>query len=954
MLLALPAVSQCLAQSSGPVGVDLIILIDQSASMSGTVDHNATDPYNNRVTTAKYLIEYLHFDGAYVNEERANRVTVLGFGSPDETHTLVGLTEVETANDVEQAQARIVSENLGNTSFISALRLVREQFPPATDSEPRQRIIVIITDGGPYDARTNRANDPFTYGDYFSEIDSYYTEQLGADTFPLYVIGVDEENLYWSNVVRYWDRIAGDGHAVRVEEIEEANREIVRLLCPLMNPNQPEDYCALADLGPHFVQPYASLVQFSFFKYDPEAEADLYAPGEYPGNPISLSSPDVEIEMIAGEEGDARDEIYRISNPEPGCWMTDRQGTGQVDVFVQVAFHSMEITSPSSAHPQVLPLTIELELLDDQGNPVSELPEYPVELVTQLFDAEGQPHPIQVQHVGDGVYRTTSPMILNPSGFYTLTMEGYTTVGPSVAASCITSTQDIPIFERKHFQLYVSEPALEVLNPELPALRYGPIDDLQLGFVDPDGNLLSIPEDVPWTMRVHALTPDGSHLDLPTPEWDDGRFIFSDPVFLPENGSHILVAELTQDSGQTLAFQTPLTVTENVRVVSPGENHPVHGPLRMVEVELRDENDQAIELDPTAYPLDLIARVYSGENLTQEVILLPTEEPGRYRRDVSWVFENPGQLDMEILGNIRTRPGDSEQAFVVRREIEVSPYLPYFRVISPDETEENPTYPLHHWYLPPFPFGLRDMPIRVELLHEGERASASEFFISPDIDQLFTAEVSGPGIERTVQLRDVSANEQVFGANLEDFEEEGIYTATIQLDGSVVGGVPTEGAWQDVVIAFEVSDPPLYPIAWWSFLVLLAAVTVTWIGWQVTNRWILSPARGKLIMERRSGGEIDSKSLVSFGRNRFTISGRKLGNLLQLKKVQVRRVQPMERRARGSTELVEGISVVVTTEKGEEVSGEIFAQRVRGRRDTLTSPALKTRDGDRYQIRYEN
>jgi hypothetical protein len=144
------------------------------------------------------------------------------------------------------------------------LRLAREQFPPATDAEPRQRIIVLITDGGPSDERN------MSYGEYFAEVKSYYDTHLGAERFPLYIINVDKGDeagrlRYWNEVSREWKNIAGNNNVILVREIEATNREIVKVLCPRLNPNQPPEYCTVAGLGPHFVQPYARMVQFSFF-----------------------------------------------------------------------------------------------------------------------------------------------------------------------------------------------------------------------------------------------------------------------------------------------------------------------------------------------------------------------------------------------------------------------------------------------------------------------------------------------------------------------------------------------------------------------------------------------------------------------------------------------------------------------------------------------------------------
>ncbi len=946
MMVTLLPTKASVAQSTVGPGVDLIILIDQSGSMSR--DEPITDPDKVRVSIAQYLMEYLYFDGAYVNADRVNRVTVIGFGSPNQTHSMVNLTPLESAADVGHAQAGIAAEDLGATSFIAALRLVREQFPPATDVELRQRIIVLITDGGPADERN------MSYGEYFDEIKGYYDTHLGSERFPLYVINVDKGDRagrlrYWNEVARDWKTIAGDTNVILVRQIEETNREIVKVLCPRLNPNQPPEYCAVASLGPHFVQPYARMVQFSFFKYDPKAQARLYRPGEYPNTRIKPSDPDVKYEATQ-TDGNTRDEIYRISNPSVGCWITDREGTGQVDVFVQVAFHKIDIASPLSAHPQIQPLTIKLELLDDQKQPVDELPDYPIKLETELIDKDGDKIPLQMQRVGAGQYATVSPLMLTKTGTYTLTTEGYTTVATSPLVNCITSTQNIPIFQRQTFQIFVSRPTLTVFEPDQPLLRYGPITGLVLGFTDSNGNPITDTQNAPWTMQVSAKSPSGRITDLPTPRWDNGHFRIVDPFFLPENGTYTLTARLVgQDGAQLAEYQTSFTTAENINVLMPGACYPASAPVEAIDIELRDDKGQPIAVNPN-YPLNLIAEIARPDGQLEQVVLARASEPGRYRSPVKWSFQK-GIHVLTLTGKTRLLPGEKEQdAFVARREIDISGSLPYFRVVSPDETQGNASYALHNWFIPPLPFALRSMPIRVELLSDTQQAKASDFFIT-NPNELFTLEIEGQAIQSTTLKLPKIVDAEQYGVNLSQLTEPGLYTATVRLAGAVQGNVCTEGAWPPRTVVFRLSDSPLYPIVWWGSIGLASAAMLAAIGWQLLNRVILPPARGKLILEKVRGGEICTIDLKDWSRNRFTVKGAKLGNLSQLREIRVKRSAPLQE---SGPITVEGVEIVAYTKKGEEVrSTTLYAK---SSRNILKNPVLKTQEDKPipYQIRYEN
>jgi len=126
------------------------------------------------------------------------------------------------------------------------------------------------------------------------------------------------------------------------------------------------------------------------------------------------------------------------------------------------------------------------------------------------------------------------------------------------------------------------------------------------------------------------------------------------------------------------------------------------------------------------------------------------------------------------------------------------------------------------------------------------------------------------------------------------------------------------------------------------------------VGWQLLNRIILKPARGELFMEKVQGGNIASVPLTGKRRNRMKIKGKSLGNLVQLKDIRIRRADPLKKRKAGGSEPIEGIEIIAHTVKGEEIRGELYAERVLGRNNILKKPAMKTRGGERYQFRYEN
>jgi hypothetical protein len=954
------------AQTPPPPGVDLIILLDQSGSMSGSAEYKATDPEERRVQTAQYLIDYMAFDGKSVHSDYTNRVVVIGFGSPSKTHLLVPLTSLEDAESIRNAKDLVVAENLGNTSFISALELVREVFPAATDAEvengTRQRLMVLITDGGPYDSRAEREDTPFGYGDYFEELTNYYDTELSD--FSLYVTGIDDANRYWTQVASRWENIAGSGHAVRIRSVEEMNREIVRLVCPFLNPDKPLDYCQVSALGYHFIQPYARTVSFSFFKYNPEAQLSLRRPDDTLVNVDcqndSVWDSDVtKVTCTEAPDGNTRDEMYEISNPAPGCWLSAREGTGQVDVFTQIVFNKLRLRSPKGSHPENLPLRFEVELLDMNGQPVDEIPGYPLTLEAELIKPDGSDQAVDFHRTGVGRYASVTPILPLSSGPYILDLQGSTVLTPTPdLRRCLTFTQDslvLPLFEHT-FQVPVYAPHVEVLSPSQPHLRYGPITELVVGFVDPNGTPVSVPKDVSWSVDLKAQAPSGEVMDLPTAQWDDGGYRVGEPFLLAETGTYSLSVAL-QDAAETelLEYQSTFETRENVHVHSPGTNHPVLAPLHMVELVLRNSDGQPVDVDPN-YPLEIVARLKRLQGTVGEVALSPTEKPGFYDAPVNWLFEDPSPHSLEIIGYTNLKAGDPlQKAFIARKAIDVSPNLPYFRVLSPKVEEadniyplrSSMIYPLHYWYFPHFlPFARKSMPVRVELWHGNQPAQADDFFITPP-NQLFTLAITGPGEETwQANLQDVTGEGQVFEADMSSLVKSGWYTATVHLDGAVRGSVPTDGAWPPLSIAFQRRDPMLYPVLWWFVIAIVALSLVYVVGRTILN-WRLPPVKGSLIAEVIGGRVIDD-DLLSGARRRhwMVLKGKQIGASLRLKRIKVRRATKGSRR---DDQPIEGVEIWAYDLQGKEVAhGKIYE---RGRRTLRVSQ--RTNEKESYQFRYE-
>jgi len=936
-----------------PPGIDLILLIDQSNSMSGTAPSTLrTDPETRRVYTARYLIDYVAFDNNFVNPQRTNRVAVIGFGSPERTHIMVNLTPLKNQSDIDLAKSRVISEALGATNFISAFKLVREIFPPSTDSEisdgQRQRVIVLITDGGPFDDRQ------LSLSEYLKEIAAYYAGQLGGERFPTFLIGIDDQDAYWPLVEQQWKSMLGADNVLRVRKIEEVNKEVVAKLCPFLNERGASTTaCRLQDLGAHFIQPYAKSLQFSFFKYDKDAKLSLYRPDgtlvpPRPGGDVS------------DYQTTGPNEMYVMENPKAGCWLSERVGTGKVDVFTQVVFNNMRLTEPNDAHPVILPLTLEMELRDPSGTLIDEDPSYPIVFDTQLVAAGANvSKTITIQKTGAGRYATANPILLTNPIAHIFTISG-TTVLKNVSnlpvecrqrlfeqAQAAGNTSDVrfPIFAQK-FEIPVYTPSLHLVTPTAPHLAYSPLNELAFEFLDKDNKPLALPNTLPWTVSLKLKSPNGQDIQLPAPVLENNAYRVKTPIFLPDAGTYTATLTLYNPSGaQVFSSQVNFEVAENVEVVRPGPNHPAYAPLSSVEIQLRDLQNNPTQENP-AYPLRIEAVMNFPDGASDTVELTPdANRPGYYFAPVTWELKQAAAYPLEIVGYTAPRPGDPEVvAFRAKRSINVTSNLPFLRIVSPDATKALPEYWLHYWYLPPMlPQSLMPMPLRTEWRYGNQTAEANKFFRNVEL-KLDVIDAQSKSRVQDVELKSIAGSQTIYGTDLPELSTEGVYTATVRIKATALGNVPTLGAYPDLVASFVRRDPVWYYVAWYALIALIIIAALFIIGRWILCRFVMPKPKGTLIAETTG---LNSTVIQEFPLTRrqsacITIKRQQISPALGLKQIKVKHAS----KGRGNNQ-EKGIQVEWVNKLGKHSPPKRLYEKTQQK-----IIAEKTESGEQYQFRY--
>lgn len=933
-------------------GIDLIILVDQSNSMDkGYEDTPPTDPEQRRVYAARYLIDYLAFDNTLVNPQRTNKVVVIGFGSASRTHILVNLTPLDSAENIRVAKEGIRAEELGDTHFVSALKKIREVFPPETDTEitdgGRQRLIVIISDGGPHDPRG------LTEQEYFAEIRSIYEQELGIEKYPLYIVGIDDANVYWNTLGPLWNNLAStdpvaDPHAFRVDTVDEVNSQLVSFLCPFLGKTGTSRDCRLQEIGYHFIEPYAYRATFSFFKYRDDSEIELIRPEET--TPVRTSPRDPDI--IDYQIPSIRDEVYVIADPKPGCWLSQRRGAGRVDVFTDVAFKSfLNLTAPQVAHPQLLPLQIVLEVTDETGGLVPETPDYPVLFDASLTSPNGVTQLIDIQSQSgvDGTYYSINKLEIPVTGTYLVNVSG--SVNIPLIPEC-TEGGTHTLFSQE-FSFEVVENDARLATPMHPHLQYEPLDEIVIETIGADGNTVLIPTNPNWKVDLSLLYPSGDPFSLPSHEITNGVLRIPGPVVLSQIGTYELSTKIIDDSGNVFVQRKLyFDAVQNVGIDMLSA-YPTRTPFTTtVTVRLSDLSGQLFGPDP-AYLLRVEAEILrpDGLQLFGPINLQTvTNSPGTYEGVIGWEMPEAAEYQVHVIGYFDDLGG--VEAFSTGFSLVGTDELPTCAFIFPSSTEN--TFPLHgaRWKWPRFWDLFKRTPVEVEVeLRQGfNAANAHEIFRSDDPQPLFTAtilDVDGAIILEGVPLLEKpDSNGTRFKVALPELTEAGDYRVLVHLAGTLQDGTDYEDFIPPHRATFHLIETPLYKTARVALIVLVSLTTATilfFIGSFVWNRLPPFP-KGKLVAKESGvGGEV-LDSFILGKRKKVVFSGPRSRSKLQIERIEVRRIT----RSGGGRKQQEGIEVRAYNKKKELVAqGKMFEQSNGG--PPAPCKQLST-DGKRYSF----
>lgn len=422
-------------QAKEYTGLDILFIVDQSGSMGGTSEVDASDPFNLRFEAPWYAMYWLGEDRLLVHDNVDYRIAMIQFGSNaeawifnpnsstphwksiapnsrNEWQPIYSELSDELRNEMRTEYDVTRSAGLGYTNFTGAFQLADTIFSELPEPVgERRRVIIVLTDGDPALSDDYSDDEKRTH---MATVQSIVAEQFAEPDYRSYVIGMVSDVNYWDLTGPYWEEMTNDpctefncpddelDRASLVGNFSDVSKRFQAILqdltATLPKPTGVDFVDAAVIPGPLNVPPYLESITFTYFKSDPAERLIL----SDPQGDIDLSRANVEIEGAAGPI-----EAVRVVNPLPGQWFvaTDPPGT-DVDITMRQIFAQSILYEPTNrSQVQYLPVPIEYGLLTEAGQPLPSYSDQQFRLqVEATVTADDQSWPVMLTHQGQNVY----------------------------------------------------------------------------------------------------------------------------------------------------------------------------------------------------------------------------------------------------------------------------------------------------------------------------------------------------------------------------------------------------------------------------------------------------------------------------------------------------------------------------------------------------------------------
>lgn len=390
--------------------VDLLVLLDQSGSMSGAMGQPATDPNGLRVDAVKYFINNFSTKS---DQKDPNKIGVINFGTNVPSQYLIPLTKVYFQNQqiIDDLTSKVKSLNLGVTDFIVALKTAVNEFQKSDSfSEKRNSAIVIFTDGEPYDSRQ------LSLSAYFQEIKSYIDKNIPSSC-QIFIVGIDDKQNTWSKTLPYWKGILPENQIFKINQmsdLQETFNNIVRQIFQI--PDVPPDIVGTTEKI-FTVPPYIDTLELHAFFNTKGTSLQVYGPDN---KLVDFKNTPGCYEIDKGTYT-----LYLISQPIPGEWKYKMVGgEGTVLIYKNYIPVKVSVISPQSPYPAFKKSKVIIEFLRSDGSEVVSNPKYPLRIVVSIIDSKNNSLFSSILNkTGSGTYESSDIFSLEKTGTYNLRFE---------------------------------------------------------------------------------------------------------------------------------------------------------------------------------------------------------------------------------------------------------------------------------------------------------------------------------------------------------------------------------------------------------------------------------------------------------------------------------------------------------------------------------------------------
>ena len=499
-------------------GLDLVVLLDQSGSMSGESFPIANDPFNRRIEAVKILATRLIFDATgTTTKHRFSVVEFSEFATPVLDRLIFQESPMDGIHWQDMARQRVqavIKPKAGPyTNIPDAFETAARILSDLEVESNRHPVILLITDGRP----TARDMTPTALRRRMTE-QVMALQKKGVD---IWVLALNDagDPLYWlGHEEFYWNDLIGSEHARLAEStfpaIHELLMDFVDAWLGLTTHPAPSN--------PFDCPPYQKKLCFTVVLALPGATPNLFGPDGGVIPPVS-----------GGVQGETFFR-YEIGDPVPGTYRFQINNPANYYIRAETYPPDLVLDHPMGS-VDLGKNAIDMVLLGNRGLPMAWLPEWPLSATLTVADPERN-RTIPLQAIGQG--RLSGELEVLCEGTHLLTLRG---------SAKNAQGREVEVFSggtRSRFLVEATGKAayfLKLLDPDPAGTTAFPWRETMQVRVQPIGrhgeSVTHFPawvEDVSSWVKVEIIDARGMSLAGPYPMvWSEAGFFESQiPVIL--------------------------------------------------------------------------------------------------------------------------------------------------------------------------------------------------------------------------------------------------------------------------------------------------------------------------------------------------------------------------------------------------------------------------------------